>query len=78
MPWNSGLARSGTISAMVLVRPSARLRATRLGSYASSLAAARTRAASSGLTVGEPFMTLDTVARETPAASATRLMVAVP
>ena len=67
------------MSAMVLVRPSARLRGDQARFVRGSLAAARTRAASSGLTVGEPFMTLDTVARETPpAASATRLMVAVP
>ncbi|GAA4161850.1 hypothetical protein GCM10022251_41970 [Phytohabitans flavus] len=42
----------------------------------SASAAARTRAASSGATVVLPFITRETVARETPAASATRLIVA--
>jgi len=76
--WNTGLARSGTTSATVRVRPSDRLRPRSLGRYLSSSATARTRAAMSGATVVRRFITLDTVAWETPAAAATWLMVAPP
>ena len=48
-----------------------RLRAARLGTYPSSTIAASTARRMSGLTLGEPFTTRETVARETPAREAT-------
>ena len=59
------------ISAIVRVRPVERLRAVTLGRYWRRCAASRTRAPIPGSTDGCWLSTRETVARETPAASAT-------
>ncbi|BDZ41361.1 hypothetical protein GCM10025865_06600 [Paraoerskovia sediminicola] len=60
----------------MFVRPSDRLLATFEGRYWSFTAASRTRSLICASTVERPFITRETVARDTPAASATSEIVA--
>src|SRR4029450_4464743 len=62
---------SDTTRATESARRVTRLRAARLGTYPSLATARSTWALASGLTLGEPLTTRDTVARDTPARAAT-------
>ena len=67
---------SGITTPTDSLRPAARLRAARFGTYPSSAAVRSTARRASSLTEGLPLNTLDAVARDTPAALATWSRVA--
>ena len=73
---NRRVAGSVMTTAIESLRRVTRLRAARFGTYPSRSIARSTVRRTSGLTLGEPFTTRETVARETPATRATSSRVA--